>query len=198
MFNTLYELLQLQSKQRSNRPAILSEQRPSLTFERLFIQIATTVDTLRSVGIRRNDRAALVLADGPEMLSAFLAVGSGATAAPLNPAYQTEEFEDALVALNIKAVIVAAGVDSPVRAVARARRLPIIELSYSEHEPAGVFRLECDQAVLSDCSDPAFALGDDVALVLRTSGTTGRPTPGAPSRRPTSTGAKRSPSPTRA
>ena len=38
MFNTLYELLELQSKQRSNSPAILSEQRPSLTFERLFIQ----------------------------------------------------------------------------------------------------------------------------------------------------------------
>ena len=37
MPSTLYELLELQSKQRSNSPAVLSEQRPSLTYERLFL-----------------------------------------------------------------------------------------------------------------------------------------------------------------
>ena len=83
----------------------------------------------------------LILADGPEMLSAFLAVAAGAIAAPLNPAFQVEEFEHALVDLQIKAVIVAAGADSPVRIVARELRTLIIELSYAKNDPAGVFKL---------------------------------------------------------
>ena len=59
MFGSLYELLEFQSRQRSRSSAILSAQRPPLTFERLFLQVATTVDALRSVGIGRHDRVAL-------------------------------------------------------------------------------------------------------------------------------------------
>ena len=44
-------------------------------------------------GIGRGDRVAIVLPNGPEMATAFLAVAAGATTAPLNPAYRADEFE---------------------------------------------------------------------------------------------------------
>ena len=175
MFGTLYQLLEFHRRQRSETPAILSERRPPLTYGRLFDQVAAAVAALRSAGVSRRDRVALVLPDGPELLSAFLAVAAGASAAPLNPGFQVEEFERALVDLRIKAVLIAAGVDSPVRAVARGLRIPIIELFYRNDDPAGVFQLECGRAAIIDCSAAAFAESGDVALVLQTSGTTNRP-----------------------
>ena len=175
MFGTVYELLEFHSRQRSKSPAVLSEQRPTLTYERLFLQVVTTVDALRAVGIGRHDRVALILPDGPEMLSVFLAVAAGASAAPLNPAFQLEEFEHALVDLQIKAVIVDGDADSPVRLVARKLRIPIIELTCASNNPAGVFNLRCAGKAIHECSDATFAETCDVALVLQTSGTTGRP-----------------------
>ena len=49
--------------------------------------------TLNALGIGRGDRVAIVLPNGPEMATAFVAVACGATTAPLNPAYRAEEFD---------------------------------------------------------------------------------------------------------
>jgi natural product biosynthesis luciferase-like monooxygenase protein len=65
--------------------------------------------------------------------------------------------------------------ESPVRAAARLLRIPIIELSYSKNDPAGVFTLEYERAATKACADAAFAETNDIALVLQTSGTTARP-----------------------
>ena len=47
--------------------------------------IETDPRTLNELGIGRGDRVAIVLPNGPEMATAFVAVASAATAAPLNP-----------------------------------------------------------------------------------------------------------------
>ena len=65
-----------------------------------------TVATLRSCGVRPADHVAIVLPNGPEMATTFLAVASAATAAPLNPAYRAQEFEFYLADLDPSAVIV--------------------------------------------------------------------------------------------
>ena len=48
-----------------------------------------TVESLNRLGIGRNDAVTIVLPNGPEMASAFVAIAAGATTAPLNPAYMT-------------------------------------------------------------------------------------------------------------
>jgi acyl-CoA synthetase (AMP-forming)/AMP-acid ligase II len=52
------------------------------------------------------------------MAVAFVAIVSGATCAPLNPAYSEREFAYYLSDLSAKAVIVSSGMASPVRKVA--------------------------------------------------------------------------------
>ena len=90
-----------------------------LTYGELRGQLAETDAALRRIGIGANDRVAIVLPNGPEMVTAFLAVASIAASAPLNPGYRTEEFEFYLSDLGAKALIVEAGSSSPAIEVAR-------------------------------------------------------------------------------
>src|SRR5437588_8782459 len=84
-----------------------------LTYEALRALTTNTTADLRSRGIAPNDRVAIVLDNGPEMATAFLAVATGATAAPLNPSYRAEEFEFYLTDLRAKLLIVARHKESP-------------------------------------------------------------------------------------
>src|SRR5438045_570451 len=104
-----------------NRSAIAAPGRPPLAYAQLSRQIAHTGEQLARFGIRRNDKIAIVLANGPEMATAFLGVACAATAAPLNPAYREDEFRFYLDDLKARAVLVEAGSDSPVTDVARQR-----------------------------------------------------------------------------
>ena len=148
--------------------------RPALTFRELIAQTEATVAALNSRGIGRNDRVAIVLPNGPEMASAFLSVGCGATTAPLNPTYREEELNFYLSDLNAKALLVAHGSTTPARDVARARNIPVLEIDWAEEDPAGTFRILGDLSAASEVNG-GFASPDDVALVLHTSGTTSRP-----------------------
>ena len=84
-----------------------------LTFSALRAHIAGTVTTLNRLGVGRNDPVAIVLPNGPQMASAFVAIAAGATTAPLNPAYQADEFEFYLSDLCANLLIVESGSDSP-------------------------------------------------------------------------------------
>jgi acyl-CoA synthetase (AMP-forming)/AMP-acid ligase II/thioesterase domain-containing protein len=146
--------------------------REGLTYERLSALIGETRSALRRAGIARNGRVAVVLPNGPEMATVFIAVASAATCAPLNPAYREAEFDFYLSDLAAKALIVEAGASSPAREVAARRGIPIIELRAGYGGPAGTFSLDAGS---SAGSHGGFAEADDVALVLHTSGTTSRP-----------------------
>ena len=123
--STVNELL---AQTAANAPAIGAPGRPWMTHEGLRTQMRQTVDALNAMGIGRNDRVAIVLPNGPEMASAFVAIACGATTAPLNPAYRAEEFEFYLGDLNAKALVIGEGMESPARAVAEAMNIPIVEL----------------------------------------------------------------------
>ena len=136
--------------------------------------IERTARILYGFGIAVTDRIAIVLPNGPEMASAFLAVGSIATAAPLNPSYRREEFDFYLSDLNAKALLIAADLQSPARAAATARGIPIIEVEADAGKPAGEFSLKSSAAIANPRARNAPG-PHDVALVLHTSGTTSRP-----------------------
>src|ERR1019366_2220385 len=87
-----------------------------------------TISSLNAMGIGRNDRVAIVLPNGPEMASAFIAIAAGATTAPLNPTYRGEEFDFYLSDLNAKALVIQEGMESPALAVTAARNIPLIRL----------------------------------------------------------------------
>ena len=147
--------------------AIAAPGRPSLTFAALRSHVAETVVQLNSRRIGRNDRVAIVLPNGPEMASAFLTIGAGATTAPLNPGYREDEFEFYISDLNAKAIVVAKGSDSPAVTVARAHKLEVLEIEWSESDPAGTFSFV--GATSGTATSGGMAKADDIALVLHLS-----------------------------
>ena len=135
---------------------------------------ASVAATLAEHGIGAGDRVGIVLQTGPEMATAFLAVGAACCAAPLNPAYKADEFAFYLSDLKPAAIVLAA--DGPPAAAEVAGRLgiPVLKLSVTEGEAAGLFRLD-GPAPAGQAKPVRVAGPDDPALVLHTSGTTARP-----------------------
>jgi acyl-CoA synthetase (AMP-forming)/AMP-acid ligase II len=156
-------------------PAILAPGRAGLDFGALGDFIVSIGRRLRALGIARNQRIAIVLPNGPEMASAFLAIGAYATTAPLNPAYRREEFEFYLGDLGATALLLPAEADTPARDAAARLGLPLLEADIAADAPAGVFSLDGAQALAEPIATLEPAEADDIALVLHTSGTTSRP-----------------------
>ena len=126
--------------------ALAAPGREGLTYDGLRAQVAGTVARLNELGVGRNDRVAIVLPNGPEMASAFLAIGAGATTAPLNPSYRGEEFTFYLEDLKPGLLVVDEASDSPVIGCARGLGVKVAYLSYVEANPAGTFTLSGEAA----------------------------------------------------
>ena len=167
-------MIQRQATGEPDAVAIAAPGRRPLTYDALRDRVQRTVETLNAMGIGRNDRVAIVMPQGPEMAVAILAVAAGATAAPLNPAARARELDADLGGLNATALVVSSELESVARDVARKRGLPSIELAAQHDGPAGAFALTGDAG--RPRTAPAGLAGpDDIAFVLRTSGTTSRP-----------------------
>jgi len=173
MQQTLKDLLAIGA---DDARAISAPSRAPLSFGALRQLIADTVGTLNALGIGRNDRVAIVLANGPEMATCYMACASGVASAPLNPAYRAEEFDFYLSDLNAKALIVERDSTSPAIQVAQQRGVRVIDLVVPEGAPAGSFVLQPrDGQGGTPSAQGGYAQPSDVSMVLHTSGTTSRP-----------------------
>ena len=166
----LFELLSAGS---DDAVAIAAPGRSPLDFKSLRQLIARTTQALNTAGIGRNDRVAIVLPNGPEMASCFLACASAVTSAPLNPAYRIEEFEFYLEDLKASALIVERASQSPAVDAARKLGIRIIELSVDAKSSAGEFVLVAGDS--RPCDHGGYSGASDTAMILHTSGTTSKP-----------------------
>ncbi len=155
-------------------PALVAPARAPLSHGALHAHVGRTAAALRSAGLARDDVAALVVDNGPEAASAFLALAAAAVCAPLNPAYREAELDFYLGDLGARLVVVGRDTVSPVRAVAARRGIDVVELATDPDATAGSFDL-AGLAASDSRAAPDEAAPDDIALMLHTSGTTSRP-----------------------
>lgn len=150
-------------------PALVAPEGPRLSYGQLREQVSLTAERLSRLGLQRADRLALVYPNGVEAVVLFLAAAAVATAAPLNPAYKEEEFRFYLEDIDARALLVPPGGAE----AARAAIPPGVSLLEAHFDGHGQLVLAGDGvAAGGGASAPQ---GDDVALVLHTSGTTSRP-----------------------
>ena len=127
--------------------ALVAPGRPDLTYGGLSAHVRRTAGVLRAAGLGPADRIALVVENGPEAATAFLAIASAGVCAPLNPAYRAEELEFYLRDLGARAVVVAAARSNPPPATSLARSgVDVLELHVDPARPAGVFELMGERA----------------------------------------------------
>ena len=170
--STLRELI---SKGANDAPAIVSSGSQPLSYAALRSLVGTTIAALNGMGIGRSDRVAIVLPNGPEMATAFVAIASGATAAPLNPTYKADEFEFYMADLNAKALVVEDGSTSAAVAAAIRLGIRIVTLTPTPAAGAGAFTLSADSEDVGGTVSGGYADPGETALILHTSGTTSRP-----------------------
>ncbi len=170
----LHQMISSEHGNRQQALAILSPGLEALSYRDLSRHLVSTAFQLTRLGIRPGDRLAVVLPNGPEMATAFLAISSVCACAPLNPSYRVEEFKASLTDLHIKALVTFPGSQSPARQAATSLGIPVITLE-THGCIAGIFSLSGDLLENETISEPLLAGIDDVALVLQTSGTTSRP-----------------------
>ena len=164
---TLLDMLELGA---SSHPAIRVPEGPTITYESLRRQVYLLASHLTDLGIRQDNRVAIVLPNGVEAIVSFLAVSAVATAAPLNQAYKSEEFRFYLEDTNARALITAPEGGEEVRGAAPDSTMHI-----------GVGLDAAGEVSFSGAASGSGAGSDvspdteDVALILHTSGTTSRP-----------------------
>ena len=170
---SIYGLIRSHAERTPDALAIMSPGRQSLTYAGLLQHLDSTVEALNGVGIGRGDVVSLLLHNGPEAATAFLATAASSISAPLNPGYREKELDYYLSDLRPKALIVLDDSSSPARTVANAHGIQIVELSVDTGVEAGRFNLAGDKSAKTERR--GIPEPDDIALVLHTSGTTSAP-----------------------
>jgi acyl-CoA synthetase (AMP-forming)/AMP-acid ligase II len=157
------------------RPAlIVPESGETLTYAQLATRVETLAQRLAGRGVRRGDRVALALPNGPDIVLLLLAInGLGAAAAPLNPAYTESEFAFFLGDIAPRLMLIPATGSAAASAAADTAGTTLLAVQPVDDGPPALLTSDGVAAGVQRSIEHGGA--DDVAFVLHTSGTTSRP-----------------------
>lgn len=153
--------------QRPVSVALAAPGRPPLTYQELGDTLRTIRRTLTDAGFRPGEIGALVLPNGPELITAFLAISGIGAGAPLNPALTEDEYRFYLTRMGARLLITGDGVSSPAATAAQALGMQVLRI----HSSRNVFTLDGGDSAVREM--PVRTI--DAALLLFTSATTGSP-----------------------
>ncbi len=155
----------------AGRDAILAPGRRAISHAALWDRTERLATTLRHLGLRPGDAVAMAMPDGPDALSAWLAVTWTAACAPLDATFQAAEFEFALASLEARALVVPTGATGPAVAAATAMGLAIVDATPDHQACVAAFAI---RTAGTRARAPSPAHAPETALLLHTSATTGR------------------------
>jgi acyl-CoA synthetase (AMP-forming)/AMP-acid ligase II len=149
----------------------------TFTYSQLSQHVSTFQARLAALGLSPQAAVSIALPNSYAFVVAFLATSwQRAIAAPLNPAYKQEEFEFYIDDLKSAIALVPRGsVAKDGAAVRAARKFNAAIAECYWDDSVGEVILDVKESGKLSSQPIARAQPDDVALVLHTSGTTGRP-----------------------
>ncbi|HEY2865246.1 MAG TPA: AMP-binding protein [Casimicrobiaceae bacterium] len=152
-------------------PAIAARERRDMSYAELALRTDTIAGQLQHAGFGPHSRLALVHRGGAEAFTTILGVVKRAIAVPVSDEYSASELGSHFDACGAEAVIVDARLDGPIRDVASARGMRVIDVgSGRDEDAAGHVTLDLPLLQAHSLADPARA--DHTAFVFGTSGTT--------------------------
>jgi acyl-CoA synthetase (AMP-forming)/AMP-acid ligase II len=166
---TLADLLPAASQ---NAAAVVVPQGgPKLTYGKFNAEVERVAGLLAARGVERGRAVSIVLPNGLDFMTLFLATARvGAIAAPLNSAYTVDEFKFYMEDASSQLAIVPPG-DHAGRDAANALGIPVLDARLDGAELV----LESAGKKLTESKTSTPPTAEDIALFLHTSGTTSRP-----------------------
>jgi len=169
---TIGDVIRHHATQRPDATAIVAAGLLPLSYRELSLHIQQVGDKLQSAGLGSSARVGIMLPGEPEAALLGVAVASHVVSVPLNPRISAAEFEQDLVRFNLDAIVSPDWQASSALNIARKHSLAILlaskaerTLSVSLSEPTRTVSLPLRNSSPQSCGP--------VALMLRTSGTTG-------------------------
>jgi benzoate-CoA ligase family protein len=159
---------------RGDRPAIRYEG-ATLRYRDVSRLVARAGNALRSLGVRMEDRVALLLPDSPEFVATFLgAIRIGAVPVTISTYLTTDDYAELLADCRARVVVAHASVTPRIAAIRRGLpQLRHVIVSGGDHGDDLAFdelmRAQADELA------PEATTVDDMAFWQYSSGTTGRP-----------------------
>lgn len=153
--------------------AIVGPEGDRMSYRTLDAQVQALAGNLAQQGVQARDRIAILLSNRPEFVTCLLAAARlNAIAVPLNSREQTPELEYTISHCGAKALIHEANL---AERLPQASTTPALQLRYAVGGAASGSMPFTD--LLRDAAQPAPppVNEEDVAVILYTSGTTGRP-----------------------
>lgn len=157
----------------ADKIALISRGRET-TYATLREQVAGARGGLLELGVQPGDRVALLIANNRLFVVSYLAVlGIGAIAVPLNPTSPAAEIERELIAVGASTVVVGPSALAAWKHVDRAKIPSVQFVIAAEGELADAASL--DRLIAATPAPIADLGGDEIAVLIFTSGTAGSP-----------------------
>jgi len=169
---TIGDVIDWHAARNPERPAVVGSNFAQFCYAELNCHIKKISDQLHKAGIGHSSRVGIVLPRGPEAAVLCISIASHAVSVPLNPNLSSSEFEEDLTRFRLDALVWPSWVDLPEWAVAQKRFLNIFIAKKSGRFLSSVV-LEQISEVSSPPQEASKLLPHSVALLLKTSGTTG-------------------------
>lgn len=168
--STIADTLAEHAAAHPDRPAIVGTGFVPLSFRNLNLQITSVRDQLRAADLGPASRIGILVPSGPEAAVLGIAVCSNAIAVPLNAALTANELEADLMLLD--AIVVPAWLKTPASIAGAGASLSVFKISKAADSLSTISlsRTHGARSMRRTSSDVAAS---PVALLLRTSGTTG-------------------------
>jgi long-chain acyl-CoA synthetase len=156
-----------------DHPAIIFEQE-SVTYRELWLRARRYAAALRQRGVGPGDRVALLLPNGLEFPPAYFgALALGAVVVPVHALLKAREIEYVLRDSNARVLVCAGALLVEGGAAAQAAEVPLLTVRADESTDAP--RLDVLARQVEPIDRQVLREPDDIAVILYTSGTTGRP-----------------------
>ena len=168
------------AKRLPNHPAILSDGR-SMTYAELDAAVNRFANALGTLGVKRGQNVMLMLPNIPEFVVAYYGtLKAGAVAVPVNVLYKARELEflltdsESVVLVTCEAFLAEAR--EAAQRVPTCRHLVMVPFpAAGKEEGRNLHRYDRLMADASPSFDMAQTQADDTAVIVYTSGTTGKP-----------------------
>ena len=160
---------------RPRHPAFVASRGETLSYGALGTQILAFGEILRSAGIGPSARVAILIPDALELGIVIIAAACHAIAVPLNPKITAVELDSLFNRLRIDAIVTSKNIDTPIRAAAALRGIPLFEVATLQDGQPIIAPLG-GSVTAKEVTDVERATHPcTTAVILQTSATTGRP-----------------------